>query len=63
MRRNVRSRFRLHPRIAISETSILFEFTVKSTRKFAVEPPVNVGLDFCYAAIHDVLHVSLFLLR
>ena len=53
-------RFRLHPRIAISEASILFEFTIKSARKLAVEPPVNVGQDFCYAATHDVLYVSLF---
>ena len=32
--RNVRSRSRLHPRIAISEASILIEFTIDSARNW-----------------------------
>ena len=49
VQRNVRSRFRLHPRIAESEASFLFEFT----RKLLVKPPVTVSLSFCPAAFHD----------
>ena len=54
--RNVRSRFRLHPRIAESEVSVLFEFTINSAKKLVVEPPVTVDLS-------SVLRPSLRLLR
>ena len=54
VQRNVRCGFRLHPRIAKSEASILIEFTIHSAKKLVVEPPVTVGLSFCLAALHDV---------
>ena len=53
VQRNVRSRFRPHPRIAESDALFLFEFTIKSTRKLLVEPSVMVGLSFCPVAFHD----------
>ena len=54
VKRNVRSGFRLHPRIAKSEASILFELSTKSTRELVVEPPMTVGLSFCAVAVYDV---------
>ena len=54
----MRSGFRLHSRIAISEASILIEFTSKSATILMVESPA--GLSFFSAAVHDVSYGSLF---
>ena len=58
---SVRRRFRLHPRIAKSEASILFELTIDSARKLVVEPPATVGLGLCSGAIPDVSYDLLFM--
>ena len=54
MQRNVRSGFRLHPRFADPEASVVMEFMIKSARKLVVAPPMTVGLSSCSAAIRDV---------
>ena len=54
--KNVRSEFRLHPRIATSEASIFFqvESAIMSAMKLVVEPPATVGVGLCSATIRDV---------
>ena len=39
---------------AESDYTRLIEFIIKSARKLVVEPPMTVGLRFCFAAFHDV---------
>ena len=48
MQRNLRSRFRLHPRITDSDASVLIEFMIKSARKLVVEPPMTVDLTVAF---------------
>ena len=51
VQRNVRSRFRLHPRFADPEVSHLIESVIKSARKLVVEPPMTVDLNSCAASV------------
>ena len=51
---NVRSGFRLHPRVLSLRRLFFIEFKIKSARKFVVEPPMTVDLSFCSAAFLDV---------
>ena len=57
-KRNVRSGIRLHSLIAISEASILIEFTIRSARILVVE--LLVGLSFCSARFMTSLRRSLY---
>ena len=51
-KRKVRSGFRLHSRISLSEASFLI-FFIKPARKFVVEPPITVGLSLISASVTD----------
>ena len=49
-----------HSSIPKSEASVPIDLTTKSVKKLVVEPPSEVGLGLCSAAIHDVSYDSLF---
>ena len=59
-KRNVRSRSRLHPRIAESEASVLCDFATKSAKKLVVEPPVTVDLRSVLRPSRRLLHLCFF---
>ena len=53
--------FRLHSRIADLDASVLIEFLTKSARKLVVQPPMTVGLWFCFAPFMTSLASFFFL--
>ena len=57
MQRNVRSGFRLFPRIADSEASALIEFMLKSARKLVFEPRSFQLRPLYVFTLHCTLHM------